>query len=55
MIWFIMNYDASRDVMNECVDGWVEDVESNQMQSERKARFWPQAVLRENEAALIIS
>ena len=33
---------ASLDIMNERVDGWVEDVESNQMQSERKARFWPQ-------------
>ena len=35
--------------MNECVDGWVEDVESDQMQSERKKESdqWPAAI--ENE------
>ena len=44
-----MNADAASDVMNECVDGWVEDVESDQMQSERKKESdqWPAAI--ENE------
>ena len=30
---------ASSDIMNDCVDGWVEDVERNEMQSERKKRI----------------
>ena len=44
-----MKADAASDVMNVCVDGWVEDVESDQMQSERKKESdqWPAAI--ENE------
>ena len=46
-----MNADAASDVMNVCVDGWVEDVESDLLEA---AQYMSSQLIRDNLLWLIL-